>query len=253
MFKKYLLFLLLSGMTVILVCSSLMFLKKSEEPSVDHFLEMVSETKTLDNLPETEAKPDIDTVIEEKTEEAILRTENSMEQETAVEEKLESVTPWKDEIILPEKKSEEPESQSEKMPVTENLQEVQPEDIRAELPEQESTLTPVTVPEEPSSTLSELARHEHSWIFESCYQEPTCSNGGLENQICAHCGETRIVGGTPTGEHDYVVETEGDCCSEEIVRCSVCNARETRGYNMTNHIDVEDGICYGCGQKVSGE
>lgn len=114
------------------------------------------------------------------------------------------------------------------------------------IPEPEETPAPEEIPEPE-------APHEHSWIFESYFQTPDCSNGGLENQICVHCGETRTVGGTPTGEHDYVVENVGDCCSEEIVRCSQCNAREVRDKDMSNHIDVEDGMCYGCGQKVASE
>lgn len=121
-----------------------------------------------------------------------------------------------------------------------------------ELPEPDVIPEPEETPA-PEETSEPEAPHEHSWMFESVFQEPTCSNGGLENQICAHCGETRTVGGTPTGEHDYVVENAGDCCSEEIVRCSQCNAREVRDKDMCNHIDVEDGMCYGCGQKVASE
>ena len=131
----------------------------------------------------------------------------------------------------------------------------QPEDA---VPQEPDTPEPEAIPEPeetpaPEETSEPEAPHEHSWMFESVFQEPTCSNGGLENQICAHCGETRTVGGTPTGEHDYVVENVGDCCSEEIVRCSQCNAREVRDKDMSNHIDVEDGMCYGCGQKVASE
>lgn len=114
---------------------------------------------------------------------------------------------------------------------------------------QEELAETTSEPEEAVETLP----HEHSWLFESNYQEPTCSNGGLINEVCVHCGETRIVGGSPTGKHDFIVEIKGDCCSEEVVRCSVCNTREMRGNDMTNHIDAEGGICYGCGQKISGE
>lgn len=92
--------------------------------------------------------------------------------------------------------------------------------------------------------------HQHSWIFESYYQKPTCSNGGLVNQICAHCGETQITGGIPTGEHVYEVETVGDCCSAEVVVCKECNFREVREKDPGNHIDLEDGFCYGCGHKT---
>ena len=90
----------------------------------------------------------------------------------------------------------------------------------------------------------------HSWVFESFYQEPTCSNGGLENQVCAHCGETQVTGGAPTGEHLYLVETPGDCCSEEVVVCSECNYREIKEKDKGNHMDVEDGFCYGCGETI---
>ena len=70
------------------------------------------------------------------------------------------------------------------------------------------------------------------------------------NEISAHCGETQITGGTPTGEHFFEVETVADCCSAEVVACSECNYREVRGLDPTNHIDVEDGFCYGCGHNV---
>jgi len=144
----------------------------------------------------------------------------------------------------------EPLAEQEEMISTEVIPDTQPEE---EIPkEPEKTPEPEVIPEPEETPVPEEipepeAPHEHSWMFESVFQEPTCSNGGLENQICAHCGETRTVGGTPTGEHNYVVENEGDCCSEEIVRCSECNAREVREKDMSNHIDMEDGICYGCG------
>lgn len=93
--------------------------------------------------------------------------------------------------------------------------------------------------------------HEHSWIFDSYYQAPTCSNGGLVNEVCAHCGKTQTTAGSPTGEHQFIVEIAGDCCSAEIVICSECNYREVREKNAVNHVDVEDGFCYGCGQKTS--
>ena len=69
-------------------------------------------------------------------------------------------------------------------------------------------------------------------------------------QICAHCGETQVTGGTPTGEHHYEVETVGDCCSAEVVVCTECNSREVREKDPANHIDVEDGFCYGCGHST---
>lgn len=134
-----------------------------------------------------------------------------------------------------------------------------PEEPQEEMPEENQKPT-ATDPEdlvnpEPeenpkSSEVPETEVHEHSWIFESYYQEPTCSNGGLVTQICAKCGETQITGGIPTGEHSYEVETEGDCCSEIVVVCTECNFREVREKDPDNHIDEEDGFCYGCGQKT---
>ena len=121
-------------------------------------------------------------------------------------------------------------------------QETVPVEEMEELPEEEVIPEPEEIPE------PEV--HEHSWIFESFYQEPTCSNGGLVTQICAKCGETQITGGTPTGEHSYEVETEGDCCSETVVVCTECNFREVREKDPDKHIDVEDGFCYGCGQQT---
>ncbi|MBR2038704.1 MAG: hypothetical protein IKA09_13405 [Lachnospiraceae bacterium] len=147
--------------------------------------------------------------------------------------------------VVPDTQPEDAVPQGPGTEVTdETVAEAEPKPEETPLPE--VTPAPEEIPEPEAS-------HEHSWMFESVFQEPTCSNGGLENQTCAHCGETRTVGGTPTGEHDYVVENVGDCCSEEIVRCSECNTRDVREKDMRNHIDVEDGICYGCGQKVASE
>lgn len=119
-------------------------------------------------------------------------------------------------------------------------------------PENTSESIPETTPEPTPEATPAVEPEEcvHHWLFDSYFQEPTCSNGGLENQICARCGETRTVPGTPTGEHKFVVETQGDCTSAEVVRCEDCNSREVREKNLSNHIDVEDGICYGCGAKT---
>ena len=121
-------------------------------------------------------------------------------------------------------------------------QETVPKEETEEQPEEEIIPGPEERPDP--------EEHEHSWIFESFYQEPTCSNGGLVTQICAKCGETQITGGMPTGEHSYEVESEGDCCSAEVVVCTECNFREVREKDPDNHMDVEDGFCYGCGQKT---
>lgn len=139
-----------------------------------------------------------------------------------------------------------PESTPE--PTSEPTVESTPEPTSESTVESTSESTPEPTPE----TTPEPPKEEcvHHWLFESYFQEPTCSSGGLENQICARCGETRTVPGTPTGQHAYVVETEGDCTSAEIVRCDTCNTREVREKDPEKHIDVEDGICYGCGEKV---
>lgn len=127
---------------------------------------------------------------------------------------------------------------------------------------QNKDTTAVTEPEHDEDSVSdevaktepevseELEKHEHNWMFESYYQNPTCSNGGLVTEICVQCGETQITGGVPTGKHSFKVETRGDCCSEEVVACIECNFREVRDKDPKNHIDIEDGFCYGCGQKV---
>lgn len=126
------------------------------------------------------------------------------------------------------------------------------EETPEKVAESEIIPEPETTPElEETRPENEIpAIHEHSWVFESFYQKPTCSNGGLVNQICAHCGETQTTVGTPTGEHQFVVETVGDCCSAEVVICSECNHREVREKDPDNHIDEEDGFCYGCGCKT---
>lgn len=112
----------------------------------------------------------------------------------------------------------------------------------------EETPQPTSIPE----ILPEVTKEActHNWIFTSYFQEPTCGNGGLENQVCAVCGETQTTSGTPTSKHTFVVETPGDCCTEEILRCSACNYREVGSKDTENHMDVEDDFCYGCGQEV---
>jgi len=141
---------------------------------------------------------------------------------------------------------EEPEGVTDKP----DNSEIEPVEPPKEEPERIPEVEPEIVPEESPEPSKEPEVHVHSWIFESYYQKPTCSNGGLVTQICAHCGETQITGGTPTGEHFYEVETKGDCCSAEVVVCTECNYREVRETDPTNHIDVEDGLCYGCGRKT---
>lgn len=167
------------------------------------------------------------------------------------------VTPVPEQV--PEESAEESQTPAEEnIPAEENVSEPEPEPtpeatlepVPTPTPEPEPAPAPIPTPESIPTETPEPDTHEHSWIFESFYQEPTCSNGGLVTQICAHCGETQVTGGTPTGEHHYEVETVGDCCSAEVVVCTECNHREVREKDPANHIDVEDGICYGCGAKT---
>ena len=164
------------------------------------------------------------------------------------------VTPVPEQV--PEESAEESQTpaEEENTPEEENVPAPEPEEIPESVPEVTPEIEPTPTPEpEPAPApipTPEPDTHEHSWIFESFYQEPTCSNGGLVTEICAHCGETQVTGGTPTGEHIYEVETVGDCCSAEVVACTECNYREVREKDPANHIDVEDGFCYGCGVKT---
>lgn len=155
---------------------------------------------------------------------------------------------------IPEESAEESQTpaEEENTPGEENVPAPKPEEIPESVPEVTPEIEPTPTPEpEPApAETPEPDTHEHSWIFESFYQEPTCSNGGLVTEICAHCGETQVTGGTPTGEHHYEVETVGDCCSAEVVVRTECNYREVREKDPANHIDVEDGFCYGCGVKT---
>ena len=184
--------------------------------------------------------------------EGVDHTEESKERASSKVENIQSEqksTSIQEEELVPGTEDKEDEKiETEQLPVTETEEN--------SVSEENFVVESETVPKSDQIQKSEQegsATCSHSWIFESYFQVPDCSNGGLENQICAHCGEQRTVGGTPTGKHDYIVETEGDCCSEEIVRCSVCNNREIREKNIANHIDVEDGSCYGCGQKIESE
>ncbi len=141
------------------------------------------------------------------------------------------------ELVGPEPESTNPSGSEPEQEEPEPPAEVKPEPEEPEIPE------PTPTPEPPKEC-------NHNFIFDSYYQEPTCSSGGLENQVCMHCGMSQTTPGTPTGEHHFVTETEGDCCSEEVVICKDCNYRETWSKNSGNHIDVEDGFCYGCGTKL---
>lgn len=170
----------------------------------------------------------------------------------------EASEPATPEAATPVLEVSEPAAPEEATPVPEVSVPATPEEATPE-PEVSEPDTPT--PAEPSAEPSTEPSAEpeapkecsHSWIFQSVYQAPTCSGGGLENQICSKCGATQITAGTPTGQHQYEVEVAGDCCSEEIVVCTECNHREVRGKDLKNHIDVEDGFCYGCGKTIDEE
>lgn len=192
------------------------------------------------NIAETQSKPDESvqsTPVPEKK--PVQEIESTQENRTEPEV---TVTPEADPDPKPEPPATpEPEVvPSEEPSVPEEIPVPQPTPAPEVTPAPEITPSPEELP----------VIHEHSWIFDSWYQEPTCSNGGLVNEICAHCGETQVTGGTPTGKHSYTVESTGDCCSEEVVVCTECNHRQVGEKNPNNHIDVEDGFCYGCGKKT---
>ncbi len=133
-----------------------------------------------------------------------------------------------------EKEAEQAVHDSEPETMTGNLresvpvmrQEVQAADKPAEKAAVESAET------ESASVAAEIKEDAlkacaHGWMFESYYQKPACSSGGLENQICSKCGLRQTTPGTPTGEHVFETEAEGNCVNEELVICIDCNYRET--------------------------
>ena len=207
------------------------------EPSVQEDEEVTNILKSEPvNIAETQSKPvesvQSTTVPEKKPVQEITSTQ----EDTTVPEVTVTPDPQPEPPVTPKPEvipTEEP-SVPEEIPVP------QPSPAPEVTPSPEITPSPEETP----------VIHEHSWIFDSWYQEPTCSNGGLVNEICAHCGETQVTGGTPTGKHSYTVESTGDCCSEEVVVCTECNHRQVGEKNPDNHIDVEDGFCYGCGKKT---
>ncbi len=268
MFKKYRLCLILSVMAVVLVVSALLLLKGEEEQPVDVYPESIEVSDVFKaELTDTNPEPVQGSV--EETAEAIVKEENiesetvqvdttEVEQENAVsiteteevpEREAEAENIPESTAVPKDTKVPEDTKASENPAVQEPVQATVPE--QESIPQEEQEVKPPAEEEQeiPSSQEQEKVC-AHSWIFESFYQEPTCSNGGLENQVCAHCGETQITGGTPTGKHEFKVETPGDCCSEEVVVCTVCNHREIKEKDTGNHIDVEDGFCYGCGETI---
>ena len=271
LFQKYRLCLILSMMAVVLVASALLFWKQ-EEPPIEEIPESIEVTdvykveyQNIEPKKESEEKSDIEPeseVVENPkvtmvTEERVEPEHELMKEPVAVKEQV--VSKGSSEEISEQEKEMEPipevavkpeaTPESEEAKEQEQLPEIVPEPERIPQEEPEPEL-----PAEEEQEVPSLQEQEkvcaHSWVFESFYQEPTCSNGGLENQVCAHCGETQITGGTPTGKHEFKVETPGDCCSEEVVVCTVCNHREIKEKDQGNHIDVEDGFCYGCGETI---
>lgn len=226
----------------------------------------------MENASETqETEPQDTEAFEESWEMDDVETENKEKEESENEtmetagkgaESASESSSEPQQVSKPEESCEpvkEPDGEVEPEEVPETTEEMIPEEPHEEEPEdsKEPTATDSedvvnTEPEETpeSSEVPGAEVHQHCWLFESYYQKPTCSNGGLVTQICAHCGENQITGGTPTGEHFYEVETPGDCSSAEVVVCTECNYREVREKDPTNHIDVEDGFCYGCGHKA---
>lgn len=206
----------------------------TKETGADDLQESISETETSRNeeeVPESEEK----VLPSQETE-----PESTQEPEAMPEPKLE---------IVPEPEAEQvPVPEPEVIPDAESEQAPMPEPEITPDPEPEQSPEPALVPEPEVTPVPE--EHVHSWIFESWYQEPTCSNGGLSCEICGGCGETQITPGTATGKHEYIVEIPGDCSSEEIQVCTECNHRITGVKDPKNHIDVEDGFCYGCGTKT---
>ena len=192
---------------------------------------------------EPEESPTIE--VETEPEEFVVsETDSDFRPEDSISREPDNAVPREPEVVPVPELMETPEV----VPAPESMEtpETTPVPEYPETPDMASTLEPMETPEVPIAPV----QHEHSWLFQSFYQEPTCSNGGLVNQICAHCGETQTTPGTPTGKHVYEVETAGDCCTAEVVICRECNHREVREKNRKNHIDEEEGFCYGCGQKT---
>lgn len=271
-FKKYLKnvnpYLLASAAVVGVSALIIFFLVTGESPTQDKETLVIeksvdceseeTEEPVLDQVTESEALEESDEMSGE-TEESTVEEAVTVEQEPIKDKDVEQESlvvtveteEFSQEYPENEKQPEESQEPEPKKPEVEEQPEVRPEESEA-VPE-EPDITPEepdTTPEESEFTPEEPEVHEHSWIFESYYQKPTCSNGGLVNEVCAHCGETQITGGTPTGEHFFEVETVGDCCSAEVAVCTECNYREVREKDPANHIDVEDGFCYGCGHST---
>lgn len=212
------------------------------------------ENAEASEVPESEPEKNVET--QAKPEEPVQSTQDAENTSVLVVTPTTETVPEQEEVESPEIIPEpQPEPSAPQEPEIASPEETpMPEETPAPevTPVPEITPTPeeTPIPEVTPSPEETPATHEHSWIFDSWYQEPTCSNGGLVNEICAHCGETQVTGGTPTGEHSYTVESPGDCCSEEVFVCVECNHRKVGEKDPGNHIDVEDGFCYGCGKNT---
>lgn len=204
----------------------------------------VSESEVWDDA-EAEARDEEGTT--ETVEGAYAGSQAMGEKQSEEPAKQQISSPSEESVSLPEEVFKEEHKEA----TTENADNSHNEDIipTVEPEHDEDSITDEVEKTEPEVS-PKVEKHEHNWMFESYYQNPTCSNGGLVIEICAGCGETQITGGTPTGKHIFTVETQGDCCSEEVVACSECNFREVRDKDPKNHIDIEDGFCYGCGKKA---
>lgn len=221
---------------------------ESESEVVGNELTDVEETEPSSMEGEMEESLTVEETIWKESEEVPASQEQIPESFSVQEETAENSEPPKEESLehlqKPTAPDRTPEPESVETPEPVPILEVTPAPEPTPVPEE--TPIPESTPEPDQTPIV----HEHSWIFQDWYQEPTCSNGGLVMEICVHCGETQITEGIPTGEHSYEAETSGDCLSEEVVVCTLCNYREVRAKNLSNHIDVEDGFCYGCGKKT---
>lgn len=257
---------LLASVAVVILSIGLIGVLLWDVPSAEEAGISVSAESSMEGSVETQ-ESEVQTEEVWETEEITEVFEETQQTEETVfenpEETTEGSAPVSEEICGSVSATEESQEETESTEAsTESETEESPEEVPDLTLEKEHDEDQETVPKEEteeqpeeevipeSEETPESDVHEHSWIFESFYQEPTCSNGGLVTQICAKCGETQITGGTPTGEHSYEVETEGDCCSAEVMVCTECNFREVREKDPDNHMDVEDGFCYGCGQKT---
>lgn len=238
----------LASFAIVLVSIGIIFMLLQEKPPVDISDETVITEEILETVEDVDADDSLSTGESLEMQEP-LDVEENVPDATEVEWKEEqsaekTEVPTESASPLPSETEKEEVAQEVTEPVEQEPEIKQPkEDVITE-PEETDEPEP-----EPEKTL-EPEKHVHSWISGSYYQEPTCSNGGLVNQICVHCGETQITGGVPTGNHEYKVEKVGDCCSAEVVVCMECNYREVREKDVQNHIDVEDGFCYGCGHNA---